>query len=458
MSTIDPTSSATQFAKAFIQPMQTQLDSQSKSAKATSDALSKLQSALQTFDSALYSLSGSQGVVQNSANFNETGIATATASSTAQAGTYSFFVEQTATANQIAYQNVPSVAVASGGPLVVQLGDGSSFTVDLTAADTDSDGVLSPTEIARAINQETDNNGKVNAAVMTVSGQMQLVLTSGSTGATGQITLDTSGLPASGLKDALDNGMELVQARDAIFWLGDQGTGIKIQQSSNTFSGIDGVSVAFSKAMQAGDTPITLTVARDDSGTAANVRSVVDAYNTLKKTLDDLTANGASDKEKAVLANDSGVRALRDRINSLIRQKIGGVQLADFGVSASRSGTLTLDESKLKKGMDTHPDTLATLFGKAAVANGSGVLGTLDQYLKSWISSVNGQINQRQASLQKIQSNISTRQSRLDTQYTNTYNRYLKQFTKLAEVQDQMSKNSGVFDSLNSSTSTSTSG
>lgn len=455
MATIDPTSSATQFARAFVQPMQSQIDNQTKSAKATSDALSKLQSALQTFDSALFSLSGSKGVVQNSANVSDTTIATATASSTAQAGSYSFFVEQTATAHQVAFSNMPSVPVPSGGPLVVQLGDGSSFTVDLTAADTDGDGSLSPTEVARAVNQATDNNGKINAALMTVGGQTKLVLTSGSTGLDGQITLDTSGLPASALKNSLDNGQELVQARDAIFWLGDQGTGIQIQQASNTFSGIDGVSVTFTKAMQGGATPITLTVARDDSGTATNVRSLVDAYNTLKKTLDDLTANATPDKEKGAFASDSGVLALRARINSLLRQEIGGVQLADFGVVASRSGTLTLDESKLTKGMDTHPDTLEQLFGKAAVINGTGVLGSLDQYLKTWTSSVNGQISKRQDSLQKMQNNISTRQSRLDTQYTNTYNRYLKQFTKLATLQDMMSKNTDIFDSINSSSNNS---
>ena len=457
MSTIDPASTATQLARAYMQPMQTQLDTQSKSAKATSDALSKLQSALQTFDSALYALSGKQGVMQYSANFNVTGIGTATASSTAQAGTYSFFVEQVATSHQVAFQNMPSVPVPSGGPLVVQLGDGSSFTVDLSAADTDGDGSLSPSEVARAINQETNNKSKVNAALMTVGGQTQLVLTSTSTGTAGKITLDTSGLPASALKNALDNGQDLVPARDAIFWLGDQNTGMKIQQSSNTFTGIQGVSVTFTQAMQAGASPITLTVARDNSGIATNVRSLVDAYNTLKKSLDDLTANGTADKDKAALATDSGVRALRDRINSLMRQQVGGVQLADFGVAASRSGTLTLDESKLQKGLDVHPGGLETLFGKAAAVNGSGVLGSLDKYLQTWTSSVHGQISQRQDSIRKIQSSISARQTRLDTQYSNTYNRYLQQFTNLAALQDQMSKNSSIFDALNVSSSSSNS-
>ena len=455
MSTIDPTTMASQLATAYIQPMQTQLDAQSQSAKATSDALSKLQSALQTFDSALLALSDKQGVLQNSASFNVAGFGTASASSTAQPGTYSFFVEQLASAHQVAFQNMPSVPVPSGGPLVVQLGDGSSFTVDLTAADTDGDGSLSPVEVARAINQATDNNGRANAALMNVGGQTKLVLTAGSTGAIGHIALDTSGMPPSALKDALDNGLELVPARDAIVWLGDQGSGMKIQQASNTFTGIQDVSVTFTQAMQAGASPITLTVARDDSATAANARSLVNAYNTFITALNDLTANGTADKSKAALASDSGVRALRDRINSLMRQQIGGVQLADFGIAASRSGTLTLDESRLKKGIDAHPDTLDQLMGKAAVVNGSGVLGTLDQYLKSWTNSVHGQLGQRQDTIRKMQSGISTRQARLDTQYSTIYKRYLQQFSSLSALQDQMSKNSSVFDALDVNSSNS---
>ncbi|MFX9703780.1 flagellar cap protein FliD N-terminal domain-containing protein, partial [Acinetobacter baumannii] len=76
---------------------------------------------------ALTAMSGKGSVQQFSATFSSSGFATATASSTAQTGTSQLFVEQVATAHQIAYQNLPAVPVSTGGPISINLADGSSF-------------------------------------------------------------------------------------------------------------------------------------------------------------------------------------------------------------------------------------------------------------------------------------------------------------------------------------------
>src|SRR5690606_40822188 len=112
--------------------------------------------------------------------------------------------------------------------------------------DTDSDGTISQAEIARAINQASDNQGKVIASVVTSGGQTQLLLTSAKTGEAGEISIDASGLPAGALRDALSNARELTAAQDAVVRLGGQG-GIRMQQGSNTFTGIEGVSAPFTR-------------------------------------------------------------------------------------------------------------------------------------------------------------------------------------------------------------------
>ena len=104
-----------------------------------------------------------------------------------------------ATAHQVAFANLPAVPVSTGGPLVVHLANGSAFTVNLQASDANGDGTISQTEIARAINLASGNNGSVAASTVTVGAQTQLVLSAGSTGAGSQITLDTTGLPAGSL-------------------------------------------------------------------------------------------------------------------------------------------------------------------------------------------------------------------------------------------------------------------
>lgn len=450
MADINPTTMATQLATAYTQNAQSLITAKTQVAQANSTALTKLQTALQTFNTALTSLSGKKGVQQQAASFSSSTYGTATASSTAQAGTYSVFVEQLATAHQVAFEDLPAVPVATGGPISVNLADGSSFNVNLSAADQDGDGTLSQAEIARAINQASGNGGKVTAMIVTAGGSTQLVMTSAQSGAAGATSLDTSGLPASGLKDALDNGKQLAAAQDAIVWLGEQGTGLKLQQGSNTFTAIAGVTMTFTQKMATGSAPITLTVSRDDSATASNVQGFIDAYNTLKKTLDELTktANADAGTSAAAFASDSGVRALRNKLTSMIRQDFGGLSLMDFGVSASRDGTLSLDKTKLEKAVTANPDGLDALFGSTSITASSGLLGGLDKYLDVWLDSTNGQIKNRQASVQSMQKALTTKQTRLDAQYDSFYERYLQQFSQLQTLQSQMSQTSGLFDSL----------
>src|SRR5690606_38271717 len=136
----------------YVQSGQNQITAAKTAAQRTSSALTTLKSALSTFDSVLSSLScNTSGLRQYSATLSKTDIATATATSRAQPGTYTFHVEQLATAHQIVFEDLPAVPVALGGPLLVQLADGTTINVNLVAADTDNDGTISQAEIARAI-------------------------------------------------------------------------------------------------------------------------------------------------------------------------------------------------------------------------------------------------------------------------------------------------------------------
>lgn len=450
MADIDPTTMATSLATYYTQAAQSQITTQTTRANSTSSALTKLQSALSAFDTALTGLSGvTKAVAQNSATFSSS-VGTASATASAASGTYSFFVEQLATAHQVAYQDLPAIDVINGGPLVVQLGDGSSFSVDLQAADTDGDGTLSQSEIARAINTAEGNGGKVAATVMTAGGQTQLILTAGATGEAGAISLDTSGLPASALKTALDAGTELTAAQDAVVWLGAKDSGIRMQQASNTFTAIAGVSMTFTQAMAAGSAPATLTVATDTAATTKNVQTFVDAYNALNKVLTELTKTGNAEAgtASAVFASDSGVRSLRNRLSSMVRESFDGLRLADFGVKIARDGSMSLDSAKLETRLAADPTALDTLFGKAAGGTRSGLIGALDSYLDGWLDSTSGQIKRRQETVQKTQATLSARQTRLDARYDSAYARYLAQFTQLQTLTSRMSETTSLLESL----------
>ncbi|SFU64085.1 flagellar filament capping protein FliD [Pseudoduganella namucuonensis] len=453
--TYDPATSATQLATAYTSGRQAMLTAQANRTQATGTALTKLNSAMSTFESSLATLSAQKSMVSNSATFSSA-VGTATAGPSAAAGVYSFYVETLATAGQVAYGGVTDTSAAGSGSLNVMLADGSNFNVNLTNADKDMDGTLTAQEIATAINVAADNGSRVTASTLTLNGEPTLVLSSVDTGADNAVSLDTGNVTNAALKAMLDDASKqttLSAAQDAVVWFGPQGTGTRMQQASNTFDVVDDVKITFTQAQAPAAAPVTVTVGLDSSATQANVQSFVDSYNELSKVLADLTASGdpASGKAAGPFAHDSGLIALRNRLTGTLRQLSGDQSLPTFGITAQRDGSLALDGARLKKAIATHPDTLDKIFGSASANAPSGVLGGLDKLMNQWTSSVDGQITQRKSSVSKMQISLMDRQATLDEQYNSAYKRYLTQFSSLQSLQNQMTQNTGLFDAMFSS-------
>lgn len=453
MADFDPVTMATSLATYYVQGQQDQITAQKTAATDTSAALTKLRSALSAFDTAIAGLSGTtKTVAQNSATFSSE-VGTATAKSSAAPGTYSFVVEQLATAHQVAFKmpNVPPM-VAEDRAFRVNV-SGAEIEINLKDADINGDGEVSAGELARTINQHADNGGKVSAGVVTVNGESQLVLTAGKTGADNAISLDLSGLdPASKAAANLGAATELVAAQDAIVWMGAKDTGMKMQQASNTFDAIEGVSMTFTATSTS---PVTLTVASDVSATKDNVQRFVDAYNAVQKVLGDLTriGNAEAGTNSGVFASDSSVRALKSRLSTMVREEFGGVRLADLGVSVARDGTMSVDATKLETKLKADPTAFDTVFGKATLSDRSGLLGAMDSYLDNWLSTTDGQIQRRQETLQRKQSNLNARQDLLDLQYESAYKRHLAQYTQLQALSSQMGETTGMLGSMFTATS-----
>jgi flagellar hook-associated protein 2 len=427
------------------------LKTQKANASSAKDALSKLQSALQTFQTALGKLPSSgagASVVKYAASLSDAAIGAATVGAKAQPGSYTFFVEQIASAHQVSFNGLKPVAASDAGTLNVTLGDGTTFDVELSAANPDADGNVTPAALARAINQAEGNGGKVSASIVTVNGEQQLVMTSGQSGEAGRITLDTRQIGDADLQAALAQSKELSAARDAIFYLGGRDQGTRIVQASNTFAGIDGVSLTFKQAMRAGDAPVVLTVARDNGATADTLQQFVDAYNTLRKVLDDLTASGGNGAAAGSFSGDAGVRALQQRLDTMVRQSVDGARLAGYGVSADRYGKLSLDRATLDKMLAQDPAGLDAIFSGTGMSTGMGLSERMGNYLKTWLSGTDGQIKQRQDSVQSVQKSLKSRESSLDTQYSRVYEQYLAQFTRVQTLNTQMEQTLAILDSL----------
>jgi len=460
----DPKDTAEKLANLYVLGASNINTTQKNKATAVQSGLTKLGSALSDFQSALTKIAtATSSVTANSATVSGTGVGTATAGSKAVAGTYSFYVEQLATAGQVSY-DVNNSTAAGAGSMNVMLADGNSFQVNLANADSNGDGQLSAKEIAAAINVTAANNSRVTASTMTVNGQSKLVLTSANTGAgNGVASLDVSGLGSGTLQADLSAPTTLAAAKDAIVWVGGT-SGTKVQQASNTFSVIDDVKFTATAAQASGAAPVTVTVASDSSGTATNVQNFVTAYNTLLGVIGDLTKAGdhsvvepdpsdptaspTPSSADAAFYNDAGVKGLRDRLGAALRAVTGGVSLISFGITATKDGSLELDTARLNKTIANNPGKIDALFGRAGVGVDSGALGAMNKVVSSWTSGATGVLSGRKEQNTRLISDLDDRKLVITSQFNNAYKRYLAQFTALQQLQASMTSTSNMFTAM----------
>ena len=463
MATYDPISTATALAENYVYARQVQVDTGTQNVQSQSQALTTLKSSLTTFTTALNTLSGKGSVIAQTATVSADSKLTATASSEAAAGTYSFTVTQLAQAQQSVFDvgalgltavagEADTFSFPAESQVAVSVSSGGFYAVNLADADSNNDGKLSVTEIARAVNAATE--GKVTAAVMTRDGKQQLLLNGAETGESGAFSVSQVAA-VQGFQFTAASGSHLSQAQNAKFVLGS-GSGMEIVQSSNTYKGIEGVSIEF-KAQTT--EPVTVTVARNEASTKANMQSFVDAYNTLVKSIDKLTDVGSAESgaEAGALAQDSSIRNMRNQLNSLLRSTIDGVSLTSFGISAQRDGTIALDSSRFTKKLAENPKALESLLGQSNSLEykRTGVLGKLQSYVSNWTKTTGGHLQSRQESLQKQLSQYDRQQTSIDRMYEQAYQRYLLQFTTLSGLEEQMSSTKSMLTALFASNSNS---
>ncbi|MGK5022391.1 flagellar filament capping protein FliD [Janthinobacterium sp. LB2P10] len=454
----DPIGTAEKLAAKSVAAQKSTLAAQTTQANYTSTALGNLKSAISTFQSAMSVMTGNKSVLKQAATFSNTAYGSATAGIKAAPGSYAFFVEQLASASQTSYGGLSSTIPASGGSMTLRIGDPSAaitadnaFNIDLTAANKDGDAFLTPQEIAAAINGDSKNNARVTASVINVGNQAQLVLTSNLTGIANAVSITTASVTNPALQTALQSDVKtLVAPKDAVVWLGAQGTGTKIEQASNTFTNVPDVKMTFSKAMTTGESPLTVTVGSDSAGTIANVQAFVDAYNKLKNVIDGLASPGNPEKNIAagIFAHDSGLNALRSSMGDALRLNVDGVSLVAYGITAQRDGSISLNTAKLTAKLADNPAGLDKLFGNNSLSAPTGVLGGLDKMLNQWSNVTKGQIVQRQAATDKLQKSLTKSGERITAQYDTAYKRFLDQFSRLQVLQEQMTRNSNMFDAM----------
>lgn len=376
-----------------------------------------------SFQTAVQGLNAS---LQNySATASDSSVFSASAASTASAGTYSLSVSKLAQA-----QNLVAAGQASDSSAISSTASTVTFTVGGTSTDVQIAAGATLQDIRTAINAA--NLGVTATIVNDGSGTpYRLALTANATGASNAISSIT--VQAGG--DTSINSLlaynptanppasvtmtQSVAAQDAAFTL----NGIAITSASNTVgNAIQGVTITLKNTTA---TPATLTVARDTGAINTAASGFVDAYNALTSQLRSRSAYGSATSAAPALAGDGTVRLMLDQLRGIFTTPASGgtlTYLSQVGITSRTDGSLTLDSSKLNSAMASNFSDVSNLFSSASgfatrldawatsVVQAGGLIDTRTKSLNTSIQGYNDQI-----------SRLEVRMTALQKQYTTTY-------------------------------------
>ncbi|NOH73335.1 flagellar filament capping protein FliD [Vibrio pectenicida] len=444
MSSIDPATMAQQLATFDVQSFRQRYTAQASQYQSKLDALGKVESALREFRTAVNDMNNSSsGIIKNSAKVSSEGVFTASAESNALTGSYQIFVEQVATSHQVSVGMPstlePTTEVPLTGTLKLEVG-GKELVIDLSTLDSDGDGKATIADLSSAINHHADNPG-VNATLVRSGGKTHFMLSSEETGKDNAVKVSASATGQAWFDDAFANLTTLSQAKDATIWLGEKGSGLKLEGSSNTFSNaIDGVDITVTKAQESSESPLTLSVEGDKEGTKEQVTQFIDAYNSLMSTLDTYSKVDPETNTRAALASDPTLRSIESQVKSAVRGEFAGMRLNQIGVEIGRDGKMKLDSERFEKAQTNNSATLEAMF------NGDdNLLDSLDELVEPYLQFSSGLFKSRKDALRENIDRMDDKKVALKRKYEMSYDRYLKQFAQMNTVMRQMSQTQSLF-------------
>jgi flagellar hook-associated protein 2 len=370
----------------------TKLATQTASYQAKLSAFGTIQGALASFQTSVSTLGNASTFQTVTATASDTTTMSATALTSALPGSYAIEVSSLAQAQTLVATGQASLSSAIGSGTSTTLSfDFGTITGTATSGKYATGTTFSSTGAGvKTVTIDSTNNtlqgmrDAINAANIGVTASIindgstspyRLVVSSANMGAANSMKISASGDatvsallandPTAGT--AGQNLTESVAALSANFKV----NGIAISKNSNTVMDvIPGVTLNLTKVTT---TPVTLTVTQDTASVTKSVNDFVTAYNTLSKSLTDVSSYDAATKTGAVLQGNATVRNLQAQLRSVLNTPGAGTvtSLSQIGVTFQRDGTLALDSTKLTSVMKSDFSGIAGLFASTGKASDS---------------------------------------------------------------------------------------
>jgi flagellar hook-associated protein 2 len=409
------------------------LQNQETGINTQSSALAVITSYLTALKSAASALNDPLGVVNSelAASSNSNAV-TATASSTATAGTHTIAVTSLATTSSFYSDAVATstTPLATGDTISISAGGVSVATVTVDSTNN------TLTKIAAAINTQTT---AVRASVINDANGARLAFVSAASGAPGNLAVTGS---LHRIDTTAITFTQAVAGLNAVLTVDS----VPISSTTNTVSNvINGVTLNL--AGPTGGTPVTLTVAPDTSSIATSINQLVTSYNAAINAINAQFQVGANGTGGGPLEADGSLRQAQQALLGAITHSVAGsggqVNLTNLGINVNNDGTLTVNSGGLSTALSSNFSGVQSFLQTAS----TGFAGNLNTVLISLTDSISGVLgldaNGLTQSSQALSQQVSDLQSAMAVKQQNLIAVYARVNTTLQELpllQSQLSQ------------------
>lgn len=335
--------------------------------------LSTLSSGLSSLATAMVNSLATNAFATRAATISSTGDVSASSalsmsvSNGAATGEHTLTISQVATAQKVVGTSQSSQTSAFGYSGTFSLGLGSGSTADITVTST-----MSLQDVVDAINAQTSTTDVQASIVQVSSGSYEMVLT-GTEDAADIAYSSTSGddiLNELGVTDSTGAFADVLQTSQAAEFSLD---GISMTRDTNDITDVlTGVTFNLLQATTSGAT-INISIEADTSQIESAVETFVTDYNTFR---DAVVAQQATDSDgtassSAVLFGDGTMRDIMDALQNAMNSTVGGLTMADIGLSFNENNELELDTSTLSEILSTNLSGVTTLLSAQSKTSSS---------------------------------------------------------------------------------------
>jgi len=349
-------------------------------------AYQSLQTALKTLSSGLSSLATSiinplatNAFATRAATISATGDVSASSALSmsvkngAATGSHTLAISQIATAQKVAgaVQSSQTAALGYSGTFSLGLSGGSSAQITITSG-------MSMLDVVDAINSQTSNTNVEASIVQVTDGSYQLVLT-GTKDAADIAYSSSSGddiLNKLGVTNSSGGFATVLQSAQAAKFTLD---GIALTRNTNDITDVlSGVTFDLLQATPSGTT-LNISIGTDTSQIASALQTFVTNYNAFRDAVlaQQTTNTDGTAASTAVLFGDGAMRDVMNTLQAVFATSVGGMTMANLGLSFNEKNELKLDTGTLSTILSTNLSGVTTLLS-AQTKTSSSQLGVIN--------------------------------------------------------------------------------